>query len=152
MLVAALSGGLGTAEAMRAISQASALAEADGLRLALCDLRAVDRGPSGTMLVATGLATGFRAGLRVAFAARAEQAPFLQRIIRQSRIRRGIRVFESPEEAEGWLLQAAKPTRRAGSTEARHAAQLLAADRRGHTWNHGKPASRPAWPDRRGGG
>lgn len=120
-----LTGRLVTAEALRAMSQAFTLAEAGSLRAALCDVRGLERGPAGTMVVAASLAVRFQPGLKLAFVAQDSQLRFLNRILRFSGIRQGVRAFTSDAEAEEWLLPAVRAVRKPSSTEHRHAEQIL---------------------------
>ena len=74
MLRAEASGRVGTDQALRAISQAFALADAGVLARILCDVREVERGPHlGTISAA--LSTRCRRGLRIALLVRSEQRP-----------------------------------------------------------------------------
>ncbi|MBE7518135.1 MAG: hypothetical protein HS107_02730 [Thermoflexaceae bacterium] len=125
-----LSGRLVTSEALRAMSQAFAIAEAGSLNTAICDVRALHRGPAGSMVVAAALAIRFQKGWKLAFVASESQMRFLGRVIRFSGLREGIRVVSRPEAAEAWLLPSLRASRRPGSTERRHAEQLLGRPRR----------------------
>ncbi|MCE7927793.1 MAG: hypothetical protein HUU14_07155 [Dehalococcoidia bacterium] len=120
-----LSGRLVTSEALRAMSQAFAIAEAGTLTTTLCDVRELDRGPASSMVVAAALAVRFQPGSRLAFVARQPQLRFLQRVIRFSGIREGVLAFPAREEAETWLLPSMRAARRPRSTERRHAEQVL---------------------------
>ena len=114
-----------TAEALRAMSQAFTLAEASDLKCAVCDLRQLDRGPAGTMVMAASLAVRFQAGTRIALIARHEQVPFLTRFVRFSGIRRGIRSFTAEAEAMAWLIPAGRPAAQLSGTARRHAKHAL---------------------------
>jgi hypothetical protein len=120
-----VSGRLVTAEALRAMSQAFTLAEASGLKSAFCDVRELDRGPAGTMVIAASLSVLFQPGTRIAFIARSEQLSFLARLVRFSGIRRGIRSFTSESEALVWLIPAVRAAREPSSTAGRHAKHVL---------------------------
>lgn len=120
-----LSGRLVTSEALRAMSQAFAIAEAGSLTTAICDIRNLHRGPAGSMVVAAALAVRFQPRFRLAFVAHESQIRFLGRVLRFSGIRQGIRVFERSDVAETWLLPAVHAARRSRSTERRHAEQIL---------------------------
>ncbi len=120
-----LSGRLVTSEALRAMSQAFAIAEAGSLTTAICDVRNLHRGPAGSMVVAAALAVRFQPRLRLAFVAHESQTRFLGRVLRFSGIREGIRVFGQRDVAETWLLPSVRAARRTSSTERRHAEQIL---------------------------
>ena len=123
-----LSGRLTTAEALRAVSQAFALAEASSLRGAICDTRELRRGPGGLLLVAAAIAFGTQPGMRIAFLSRAPQEALLERLIRYSGSPTGLQVVETLAEADAYV----EPVFRRngphfGSTELRHAEELLVA-------------------------
>jgi len=120
-----VNGHLVTAEALRAMSQAFTLAEASDLKCAICDLRHLERGPAGTMVMAASLAVRFQAGTRIAFIARREQVPSLRRFVRFSGIRRGIRSFAVEAEAMSWLIPAGRPATRPSGTAGRHEKPML---------------------------
>lgn len=97
------SGPVSTEEALRAVSQAFALADAGSLSAATCDLREITRGPGSAILVAAALGSRFRSGMRVGFIISSGQLPLVRRIARFSRIPEGLGVFESFERAESWV-------------------------------------------------
>ena len=116
MLRAEASGRVGTDQALRAISQAFALADAGVLARVLCDAREVERGPHlGTISAA--LRTRCRGGLRIALLVRSEQRPFAERLIHLAGAPRGLRAFESMAGASAWL---APQTAGYASPERRH--------------------------------
>lgn len=112
-----------TEEALRAISQAFALADAGSIAAAICDLRDITRGPANSLVVAAALASRYRMGMRVAFIASPGQVPFIRRVARASGIREGLGVFDSIPRAESWL--AARGSESRGSR--RHVEELLRA-------------------------
>jgi hypothetical protein len=115
-----LSGRITTAEALRAISQASVLAEASDILAVLCDVTRVEHGPGALLLVATSLNAAHRPGLRIALVANDDQLRVATRIVRFSGLRDSLVAFTSVEEAEAWLepLPAAAPLRARSETEA----------------------------------
>ena len=100
------SGRVTSAEGLRAISQAFALADAGSVRTALCDLSEVERGPGNYLELAVALATRIRPGMRIAFVAGRGQRPFVRRLARFSGIQQGLGLFERRAEAERWLREA----------------------------------------------
>ena len=116
MLRAEASGRVGTDQALRAISQAFALADAGVLARILCDARAIERGPHlGT--IGAALSTRCRRGLRVALLVRSEQRSSAERLIRLAGAPLGLRAFESMAGASAWL---APQTAGYASPERRH--------------------------------
>lgn len=123
LVEAELSGRLTTAEALRAASQAFALAEAEGIRRAVCDVRGVERGPGNLLLVAAIFASRYREDMRVALVSRPEQLAMVQRFARYTGGRAGVGAFVTPEAAADWLdSEAVAP--RLSSTELRHLTDL----------------------------
>lgn len=98
-----LSGRLTTTEALRAVSQSFALAEADGITRAVCDVRGVERGPGNLLLVAAAFASRYQRGMRVALVSRPEQFGLVQRFARYTGGRAGVGVFVTCEAAADWL-------------------------------------------------
>ncbi len=126
------SGRMVTAEAVRAVAQAAALAEAGGLRAVACDLRGLQRGPAGLLKVAALVALRFQPGMRLALVGGAGQGAFADRFIAFSGMGDAVQLFEDDGDAHAWLepvLRKAGP--RVSSTELRHANEILAAPRRG---------------------
>jgi hypothetical protein len=118
-----LSGRMTTAEALRAVSQACALAETDGSSRAICDVRGVERGPGNLLLVAAMLAAHYRRGMRVALVARPQQLGLAQRFARYTGARERVGAFATPEAAANWLASS-EAAPRISSTELRHLADL----------------------------
>lgn len=114
-----LSGRLTTAEALRAVSQSFALAEADGIWRAVCDVRAVERGPGNLLLVAASFASRYQEGMRVALVSRPEQLALVRRFARYTGSRAGVAAFLTPEAAANWL-DSEDVAPRLSSTEQRH--------------------------------
>lgn len=98
-----LSGRVATAEALRAVSQAAALARADELDRFLCDLRDVERGPGSLLAVAAAIAVHLRPGMRIAFVARDEQRPTVRRLIRFCGSPAAMHVANTRQAAARWL-------------------------------------------------
>ena len=103
MLRADASGRIDTEEALRAISQAFALADAGLLARILCDVREVERGPN-LATVSAALATRCRGGLRIALLIRTEQRAIARKLMRLAGSPPGLRVFESAPGASSWLI------------------------------------------------
>jgi hypothetical protein len=113
-----------TEEALRAISQAFALADAGAITNATCDLRAIERGPGNALIIAAALASRMSDSMRVAFIVEPAQRPYVRRIARFTGIRTGLGLFESEDEAKSWLSEAPSLRRRISSTELRHYQEL----------------------------
>lgn len=129
-----LSGRVTTPEALRAASHAFALAEASALTAVVCDVRNVRRGPGGLLAVAATISLRLPPGMRIALLGMAEQEPFVERLISYTGSATGLQFMESETEAASYL----EPVLRnrsvsIGSTELRHAEELLAPMRTART-------------------
>ncbi len=102
-LLVRASGRLTTSEAQRAVTQAFTLADAVNLHAVCCDMTEVERGPGNWMAIASLIRLHFQPPMRVAFVGTAYHARALQRLVRFSGVRRGIRVFGTTMAAEAWL-------------------------------------------------
>ena len=140
-LVVTLSERLSTEEALRAVSQTFALAEAGNLTTIWCDLQSLERGPANLVVVAAALSARYQEGMRIAFIARAEQVRLLQRLVRFSGIRQGVNGFLEAAQAEAWLSLPARNNAILSSTGRRHARDLAPV----------APATHTAEPTRRRG-
>lgn len=98
-----LSGRVTTAEALRAVSQAAAMARADDLDRFLCDLRGVERGPGGLIEVAAAMAVHYRPGMRIAFVTGDRQGAIVRRLIRLAGSPTGMHVAGTRQSATRWL-------------------------------------------------
>jgi len=112
-----------TAEGLRAISQAFALADAGSVTSALCDLTGIERGPANYLELAVALATRIRPGMRIAFVASRAQRPFVSRLARFSGIGDGLGLFETRTNAEQWCNGESRG-RQPSSREMRHYREL----------------------------
>jgi len=108
-LAVVLSEHVDTDEALRALSQALTLSEADGISAVTCDVTAVRRGPGSLIHIAAGLALGYREGMRIALISGSDQHTTATRLMRYSGLRDGVRVFASQAAADAWLGPAALP-------------------------------------------
>ncbi len=131
-----------TEEALRAVSQAFALADAGTIPKAICDITTVERGPTGSLVIAAALASRMRSGIRIAFVTTAGQRRYIRRIARFSGIREGLGLFHSVDEASDWLREERASTRKMSSTELRHYREL--------TRPRNAPGESPAPARRRG--
>lgn len=129
VLHAGFSGRPTTEEALRALSQAFALAEAGGIMLATCDIREVERAPGNLVVLAAAFAACHVRGMQVAFVSRPEHHTIVRRFTRYTGVRVGLGVFEHPGQAMQWLTGAAVPALRS-STESRHYSELA------RQWQH----------------
>jgi hypothetical protein len=113
-----------TDEALRAISQSFALADAGAIRHATVDLTGIEKGPANSLVIAVALASRMQPGLKVAFVCGALQRPYIRRIARFSGIREGLGLFESQANAQHWFAGNPPAERRLSSTERRHLQEL----------------------------
>lgn len=116
-------GWLSTEEALRAVSQAFALAEAGSLDHAICDLRGVDRGPESLPVVRAAVAWRMAPRARVALVVAPRQRRLARWFARQAAERGAIGDFLSMADAGAWLAPN-HPKRRLSSTELRHLREL----------------------------
>jgi hypothetical protein len=107
-LLLAFSDGLNTNEALRAVSQGFAMAEAGRLTDVLCDLTGITRGPSNLLVVAASFASHYNEGTRIALVVSQEQVRWVQRFVRFSGIRQGVNAFLETAQAEAWLSMPAR--------------------------------------------
>ncbi len=138
LLQVELSGRLTTGEALRALSQAMALAEATPVRGALVDLSEVDRGPGGLLMLAAVFSARYRPPLRVAFVGRPAQAPLVVRFINFTGRQLNLGFFGPADQPEEWVLEAPAlpgrpPRKRLSGTAERHARTLLGANGAGQS-------------------
>lgn len=126
-----LSGRVTTPEALRAVSHAFALAEASALTAVVCDIRKVRRGPGGLLPVAATISFRLSPGMRIALLGLPEQEPFVERIISYAGSAPGLQFLESETEAATFVEPILrKKSGSIGSTELRHAEEILAASKR----------------------
>lgn len=97
------SGDVTTAEAVRAVSQAAALAEAGNIWAMAADLTRVERGPAGAMVLAAAMAAAHREGLRVAWIAGPAGRATIERVTRFAGLKHACRIFDSEPAAATWL-------------------------------------------------
>lgn len=121
-----LSGRLTTDEALRALSQAFALAEAGNIAIVFCDLRDLDRGPGNLLPLAAALNASYQAPLRIAFAGGSHQLPLARRFTKFTGLPGSVRCFATETEAIDWLATR-RTSERLSSTERRHAEEMLRA-------------------------
>lgn len=122
LLLVTLNGAMSTEEALRAVSQAAALAAAGGIGLILCDLRGLERRPGGLGLIAASVVNAGPAGWRMALVARPDQVAVAARFGRMSARRGEAAVFAGSDSAIRWLAEVER--RRISETEARHYREL----------------------------
>lgn len=120
MLDVSFSGAVSTEEALRAISQGFALAEASSIQRAMCDLRDVTAGLSldSFSLVAATFVTRLSAAQRIAVICTAGQVAPARHFARVARAGEELGVFTRPDDAEAWL--AGVPSQRLSRTALHH--------------------------------
>jgi hypothetical protein len=112
---------LTTSEAQRAVTEAFSLAEAVNLRAVCCDVTELEQGPGNWISIAAFIRLSFQPPMRIAFIGTAYHARALQRLVRFSGVRRGIRIFGTTMAAEAWLTPMMRPgNQRLSLTEQRH--------------------------------
>ena len=97
------SGHITTAEAVRAISQAFALAEAGNIWAMAVDVTAVTIGPDEIDVVGAALAASHRLGTRIAFVTGTGTRTIVDRLRRLSGVPDAAGAFESDAGARAWL-------------------------------------------------
>jgi hypothetical protein len=121
-----LSGAVSTEEALRAVAQASTLAEAGHARVIRCDLHPVHEGPDCTPLVAAALAANYHPSFSVVFVGQEEKLralrPFLRRLSAIGRVH----CFDSNAAAEAFISEECGLRKHLPSTAQRHVDDLFA--------------------------
>ena len=97
-----------TEEALRAISQAAALASAGDIYGAVCDIRDVEQAPDALLPVAAALATAITPPRRLALVTTANQLSLMRRLTRVAGITTATAFFEDETQAREWLLRASR--------------------------------------------
>jgi N-acetylglutamate synthase-like GNAT family acetyltransferase len=124
------SGRMRTVEALRAVSQVAALAEAGEIWALLVTVDDAARGPAARDLLAAALAANRRDGLRVAFVVAASAQRYISRLVRGFEAAGNIRLFETEDEARRWLTTAQARTAPAAQKDAAEPTPALAAPAR----------------------
>ena len=120
-LLVHVSGRLTTSEAQRAVTQAFSLAQAVNLQAVCCDVTDLEQGPGNWISIAGLIRLQFQPPMRIAFVGTAYHARGLQRLVRFSGVRRGIRIFATTMAAEAWLTPVMSPSQqRLSLTEQLH--------------------------------
>lgn len=117
VLEATLSDGVDSAEALRAVSQALALAEAGGITRILADVTGMTDGPDPVVLAAA-LGKRLDAPMRLAVTCTAGQLAHARRVANLAGAGSNLGVFTRGEDAEAWL--ASNPGKRVPQTNALH--------------------------------
>lgn len=98
-----VSGRPGPEEAMRAVSQAFALAEAGSISRALCDLIAVGRDAPGIAVLGATLVARIGPDQRVAVVCAKTQLAFCRRLARRTGFGDNLGIFTREADARAWL-------------------------------------------------
>ncbi len=123
-----MSGRVTTGEALRALSQSMALADASGIPAVSCDLSEVERGPGGLLMLAAVFSSRYHHPMRVAFVGNPGQARMVQRFMNFTGRAHAMGFFTAAENPERWLAEAPvqrRPAPRLSATARRHARTLL---------------------------
>lgn len=118
MLEAVFEGPMPIEEALRAVSQGFALAEAGKIGRALVELSGPDGGPESVLPLAAAFRMRLGPDQRVALLCAAEQLPGARRFARLTGVRDGLGIFTRAEDAEEWL--AGRTEQRLSHTALRH--------------------------------
>ena len=121
---------LTTGEALRALSQAMALAEASRITAVRVDLSEVERGPGGLLMLAAVFSSRWQEPMRVAFVGNPRQARFVGRFVNFTGRSHALGFFVASEQPDEWLTSgaAACPADRSprlSPTAERHARELF---------------------------
>jgi len=118
VLDAEFSGRVSTEEALRAVSQGFALAEAGNIERSLCDLRGIEEGPESLSIIAAAFSTRLMAGQRVALLVHEAQLPTVRRFGTFTHVGGGLGAFSRASDAEEWLAKG--PSMQVSTTLRRH--------------------------------
>lgn len=110
------SGEVVAAEALRAVSQAAALAEAGNIWALAVDVSQVERWPTSGRVVAAAMAGVHRDGLRVAWITPAAGCATVERLARLAGLQDAFRTFDSEAAAAAWLDVARERVALSGQT------------------------------------
>ena len=122
------SGLVGPEEALRAVSQAFALAEAGRITRAACDLTAVEGGASAIVVLGAAFASRFQPSQQVAIVCVQRQLALCRRLARLSGFGDNVGLFTREQDATSWLDTSRRP-RGLSSTARRHFSAGKAAGR-----------------------
>ena len=114
------SGEVPTSEALRAVSQGFALAEAGNIQRAMCDLSEVAAGPDldTFSIIAASFVTRLLPGQRIAVLCSPAQLPMARRFSRFAEVGEELGVFTRLADADDWLRGV--PEQRLSETALRH--------------------------------
>jgi hypothetical protein len=131
MLRIEMSGRVTTGEALRALSQAMALADASRISAASCDISEVERGPGGMLMLAAVFSSRYRSPMRVAFIGEPGQARTAQRFINFTGHSYSMGFFTPSENAGEWLSETPQQAGNVlfSETAERHVRILFGVDR-----------------------
>ncbi len=113
------SGPVGPEEALRAVAQAFALAEAGEIARATCDLTGVEGGSSGIIVLGAAFASRFQPTQLLAVICSPRQLALCRRLARLSALRDNVGIFTRESDAVAWLL-APRGARALSVTARRH--------------------------------
>jgi hypothetical protein len=125
-----MSGRVTTGEALRALSQAVALADASRISAVSCDISEVERGPGGMLMLAAVFSSRYHHPMRVAFIGEPGQARTAQRFINFTGHSYSMGFFTPSENAGEWLSETPQQAGngRLSETAERHARLLFVLD------------------------
>ena len=103
VLEARFSGNVAPEEALRAISQAFALADAGAIRRGICDLREMRPGAGDVVFLGAAFAARSTAGQRIAVICSPRQLSLCSRLARLAGYGEQLGIFTREADAEAWL-------------------------------------------------
>lgn len=103
VLGVSMSGHVGLEEALRAVSQSFALAEAGGLDRCVCDLRELTPGVGTLVILGTGLSAHLGSRQRVALVCNTKQISACRRLARVGGFDDRLGIFSREADAIAWL-------------------------------------------------
>lgn len=118
LLGVSFSGHVAPEEALRAVNQAFALAEAGGIDRCICDLRELKYGPGSLVVLGAALAAHIGPEHRIALVCDRRQLSLSRRLARAGGFDERLGTFSREADATDWLQTAFQ--HRLGSTALRH--------------------------------
>lgn len=109
------SGQVGPEEALRAVSQAFALAQAGSITRATCDLSAVEGGSSGIVVLGAAFASRVQPSQQVAIVCAQRQVALCRRLARLSGFGDNVGLFTREQDAVTWLGNTRRPQELSGA-------------------------------------
>lgn len=110
LLEVTASGYVGPEEALRAVAQGFALAEAGGISRAVCDMTALTHDASSIVVLGAAFASRFQPGQRMAVVCNPRQLSLCRKLATLSRFGENFGLFTREADARAWLTAASRAT------------------------------------------